>query len=306
MPAISFALQAQLTDGASWASLARNAEQAGFEAFVVPDHPGTTASPFVALAAAAAATSSIAVGTYVCNTGVRDPVQLAVDAATLDLVSGGRVQLGLGAGHTPAEWAANGTPYPSSADRITRLIEVTGVIERLLAGETVTFDGTQVTTADAVLTTPRPTRAIPLLLGGSNRRLLEFAGTVADIVGIAGLGRTLADGHSHQVRWTAAAVDASINTIRAAAEGRSSRPRIDALVQHVEVTDDARAAAERVAEQVPDLEPDDVLSCPFVLIGRESALVEELQSHHDRWGIDRFTVRADAFDVVARLVARLA
>jgi probable F420-dependent oxidoreductase len=305
VPAVTFALQAQLTDAAAWSTLARDAEQAGFEAFVVADHPGTTASPFVALAAAAASTSTIAVGTYVCNAGVRDPVQLAVDAATLDVVSGGRLQLGLGAGHTPAEWAASGTPYPSPADRITRLIEATGIIRSLLAGETVTFDGARITTENAVLTAPLPSRAIPLLLGGSNRRLLEFAGAEADIVGLAGMGRTLADGHSHEARWTTAAIDASIDTIRAAARARTSGPRVDVLVQHVEVTDDPETAASRVAHQVPGLEPADVLGCPFVLIGNEDALVEELQSHHERWGIDRFTVRTGAFEVVSRLIPRL-
>ena len=113
MADITFALQAGLRDAVTWATLARKAEKARFEAFLVADHPGVTASPFVALATAAAATSKITLGTYVVNAGVRDPLQIATDVATLDVVSGGRAQLGIGAGHTPAEWTMTGAPYPS-------------------------------------------------------------------------------------------------------------------------------------------------------------------------------------------------
>ena len=107
MPTISFALQAGLTEVVEWSTLARNAEKAGFEAFLVADHPGVTASPFVALATAAAATSRIVLGTYVANLGVRDPLQLASDVATLDVVSRGRARFGVGAGPTPPEGEIN-------------------------------------------------------------------------------------------------------------------------------------------------------------------------------------------------------
>jgi probable F420-dependent oxidoreductase len=281
---IEFALQASLTDATSWTSLARRAEDAGFVALLVADHPGLSASPFVALAAAASVTSTITLGTYVVNAGVRDPVHVASDVATLDVVSGGRALLGLGAGHTPAEWEASGLPYPAAAaERVDNLFRF---LQRLL----VRLQDPEVL--------PRPVQPrIPLLLGGGNRRLLEYAVAHADIVGLSGLGRTLADGHSHEVRWSARDVDALTASVRGAA-------CVDVLVQHVEITDDRDAAAARFAAKVPTLTVDDLLQCPFVLIGTEAEIAAQVRAHQKRWGINRFTVRAPALDAVEPVIAR--
>ena len=260
----------------------------------------------MALAAAAAATSQIALGTYVANAGVRDPLQLAADVATLDLVSHGRALLGIGAGHTPAEWTMSGREYPPPDARVTRLIESVEVIEQLLVGETVNYNGDTVVLRDAALATPRPVHGrIPLLIGGNNRRLLEFAGAKADIVGIAGLGRTGADGHTHEVRWRDEQIDASLGAIHRGAQDRLAAPEIDALVQYVEVTPDAGAATARLAARIPGVSADDIRSSPFVLIGTETEIAREVRNHHARWGISRFTVRTDAFDAAARVVELL-
>ena len=281
---IEFALQASLTDAASWTALAARAEAAGFASLLVADHPGSTASPFVALAAAASATSSITLGTYVVNTGVRDPVHVASDVATLDVVSGGRALLGLGVGHTPAEWAMSGLTYPSAAARVSHLLEFTERVQARLADPDVL---------------PRPVQArIPLLLGGGNRRLLDYAVSHADIVGLSGLGRTLADGHSHEVRWSSADVDALTASVRGAA-------CVDVLVQHVEITDDREAVAARFATEVPALTVEDLLQCPFVLIGSEDEIAEQVRTHQTRRRINRFTVRAPALDAIAAVIARL-
>ncbi|HEX5095154.1 MAG TPA: TIGR03621 family F420-dependent LLM class oxidoreductase [Acidimicrobiia bacterium] len=264
--------------------LAARAEAVGFAALLVADHPGSSASPFVALGAAASVTSTIALGTYVVNAGVRDPVHVASDVATLDVVSGGRALLGLGAGHTPAEWEMSGLRYPSAGERVDHLFRfVERVRARLQDPEVL----------------PRPVQPrIPLLLGGGNRRLLAYAVAHADIVALSGLGRTLADGHTHEVRWRAADVDALAASVRGAA-------CVDVLVQHVEITDEREAVAARFAEDVPSLTVDDLLACPFVLIGTEDEIAAQVRSHHERWGIDRFTVRAPALDAIAAVIARL-
>src|ERR1700730_1077832 len=102
---IRFGLQAGLAaDPRALRELAKKAEDSGFDALYVADHLGATASPFAALAAAAEATSTLKLGTYVLNVGIRDPLTLASDAATVDVISNGRFILGLGAGHTPVEW----------------------------------------------------------------------------------------------------------------------------------------------------------------------------------------------------------
>src|SRR5690349_23932323 len=130
----TFSLQAQPTDAADWLDLARRAEAAGFTALTVADHPGTCAAPFVALAAAAAVTSTIRLGSYVVNAGIREPILIAADVATLDVVSGGRAILGIGAGHTPAEWAAVGRVRPGVRERVDRCIAVAETTMRMLAG----------------------------------------------------------------------------------------------------------------------------------------------------------------------------
>jgi alkanesulfonate monooxygenase SsuD/methylene tetrahydromethanopterin reductase-like flavin-dependent oxidoreductase (luciferase family) len=137
----TFSLQVEPQNAAEWLDTARRAEAAGFDTLLTADHPGSCSSPFVALAAAAAVTTTIKLGSYVVNAGVREPMLLAADVATLDVVSGGRAVLGIGAGHTPAEWAAVGLTRPDAQGRVDRCIAVAEATRRLLAGDGVTVDG---------------------------------------------------------------------------------------------------------------------------------------------------------------------
>ena len=162
---------------APWLDLAQKAEDSGFDALYVADHLGVTASPFAALAAAAGVTSTLKLGTYVLNVGIRYPLAIASDAATIDVLSNGRFILGLGAGHTPAEWAMTGRDYPSAAARVGRLVETVDVVTKLLAGEVVTHHGRYVHVDDAFLLTPRPVQdPIPLLIGGNGAQVLRLGG----------------------------------------------------------------------------------------------------------------------------------
>jgi probable F420-dependent oxidoreductase len=304
---ISFSVQAWLGHhAAAWLELARRVEDLGFEALVVPDHPGSTAEPFVSLALAATATSRLRLGTYVLNAGVREPAHIAEAVATLDVVSGGRALLGIGAGHTPSEWAAIGRAYPSPRERVARMIESVDLTRRLLAGETVTSAGATVDVHEARLSAPLPLQdPVPLLVGGNGRRVLGYAAGHADVVGLTGLGRTLPDGHNHEVAWSEEAIDERVALVRRAADGRTTPPRLDALVQAVIVTESRADAAERLASDAPGLTPTDVLSSPYALIGAASQIVDELLAHRERWGITSYTVRADTIDAVAPLVERL-
>ena len=274
----------------AWPDLARRVEALGFQTLYVADHPGETASPFVALAAAAAVTSTLRLGTYVCNVGVRDPLHLAADAATVDQLSGGRLTLGLGAGHTPAEWEMLGREFPSAVDRVTRLEAVVERVGALLADTTFA---------------PRPVQQpLPLLIGGNGRRVLRLAGARADVVGLSGLGRTLPDGHRHAVEWRDDAIAERIAIVRDAAAGRPVV--LDALVQHLEITDDRVAAAERIAGIVPGLDPAVALSSPFMLLGTVDEIVAEVHAHRDRWGITSYVVREAVIDDAAHVMAALA
>lgn len=304
-PPIRFGLQAGLdTDRRAWLDLARRAEDAGFDALYVADHLGVTASPFAALAAAAGVTSTLKLGTYVLNVGVRDPLSIASDAATVDVISSGRFVLGFGAGHTPAEWSMTGRDYPTAAERVGRLVETVDVVTRLLAGEVVTHHGRYLHVDDAFLLTPRPVQeAIPLLIGGNGAQVLRLGARCADIVSMSGTGRTLADGHSHEVDWSGAAIDERVAIVRG--ESPSQQPVLDALVQHLAITEHRDATAARVAERGAGATAADVLGAPYVLVGTLDQLVDEIARHHERWGFTSYVVRAGVIDDTAALIDHL-
>ncbi|MGC4889364.1 LLM class flavin-dependent oxidoreductase [Micromonospora sp. DT227] len=300
-----FSVQARPTGGASWGELARTVEAAGFDALLAADHPGFGPAPFVALAAAAAVTGTLGLGSYVSNAGVREPMLLAADVATLDVVSGGRARLGLGAGHTPGEWRAVGRERPDVAGRVRRCLAVAGAVRALLAGDEVTVDTPELAAYAARLDDPRPVQdRIPLTLGTANSTLLRWAGAHADVVGLTGFGRTLADGHAHEVRWRADQLEAQLAHVAAGAAGRDAPPALEALVQHVAITDDAEAVAAGTAAET-GLTPAEVLATPFVLIGTTDEIVAAVAGHRRRWGVTRFVVRAGAVDALAPLLPRL-
>ncbi|MGK5681048.1 LLM class flavin-dependent oxidoreductase [Actinoplanes sp. URMC 104] len=276
---VTFSLQALPDTAAGWLDTARRAEELGFEALYVADHPGSCASPFVALAAAAAVTSRLRLGSYVSNAGVREPILLASDVATLDVVSGGRAVLGLGAGHTPAEWEAIGKVRPDADGRVDHCIAVAEATTRMLAGEG--------------MAEPRPVQErVPLLIGGGNTRLLRWASGHADLISLSGLGRTLPDGHLHTSRWRPDQVDAHVELC-------GGKP-IEALVQHFEVTGDAGAAYAAYAKESEEDEGA-VATCPYVFAGTVGEIAAKLRDVERRWGITRFAVRPPAVAGVAEL-----
>jgi len=299
---IQMSVQAAPKDRASWLELARAVEDSGFHALYAADHPGSSPSPFVALAAAAAVTGRIELGTCVVNAGLWEPLALASAVATLDLVSGGRAVLGVGAGHTTQEWTSTGRSFPSPNDRVSRMIELVETTTQLLAGGATSYAGEHFTLTDAVLDDPTPVRnPIPLLVGGNGRRVLRFAGRRADIVGITGLGRTLPDGHRHEVDWSREAVEAIIQTIRSDGDRSHGGAEIEALVQAVVVTDDAAAAAQELTELVPGASIDDLLGAPFVWIGTVDEIAAMLHETEKALGISRYVIRPPAM-TDARLI----
>jgi probable F420-dependent oxidoreductase len=307
---VSFALLAGLDDRESWCALAQRAESIGFEALLASDHVGSTASAWVSLAAAAMVTERIALGPCVANAGVRDPVQIACDAATLELLAPGRCELGLGAGHTPREWEAAGKAYPVAGRRVQRLTEVAQVVQRILLGETVTFKGATVTVKEACLDRELiPARRIPLRIGGNGPKLLRFAAEHADIVSVTGLGATRSDGHSHDVLWDEADIDRRFDLIRETATEAGREPLLEVLVQHTEVTSDREAAAQILIEQiraiagdVRGLTPATALGSPFTLIGTPQEIAAQIAENNARWGIARYVLRTPAVEHATAII----
>ena len=303
MVSIRFSVQAAPKNLTTWLEMARSVEDAGYDALLVGDHPGS-GDPWVALASAAAVTTTLRLGTYVAQLGVRPPHHVADSAASLNALAPGRVILGLGAGHTPAEWRAIGSERPPVRERIDRFVEAYDVIERLLHGETVTFAGTQITLDDATLQDHAESLGhITMLIGGGNHRLLDLAGRRADIVGLAGLGRTLPDGHAHETRWSRAAVHDRVRLVAEAAKAAGRAPAIEALVQHVAVTDDRNAEYVKASSDFAGLSVEDATWAPYLLCGTTDQIIEQIHRQADELNITRYVIRAPAVRALAPVVA---
>ncbi|MGW4125055.1 LLM class flavin-dependent oxidoreductase [Nocardia sp. NPDC004711] len=176
------------SDVGQWSAMARQAESAGFSALVVPELPAPVPSPLAALAFAAAATTTLEVGTWVLANDFRNPVLLAREAATLDLLTGGRFRLGLGAGQTANGYAELGITAESGAVRIQRLTESVRILNALFRGEQIRTSGGHYRSDGAQLL-PTPARKIPLLIAAGRRRATELAATEADTVAFSTFSR---------------------------------------------------------------------------------------------------------------------
>jgi probable F420-dependent oxidoreductase len=302
-PRIRFGLQMLVADPRpAFVDLAGRAERIGFDTLLVGDHVGM-ADPFLMLQAAADATTSVRVGTYVLNNDFHHPVLLARAAATLDLLSDGRFELGLGAGHARPEYEELGWSFDPAPQRVARLGEAVPLVRRLLDGESVTADGLFYRLRDAVCA-PRPRQArLPIVVGGNGTAVLQLGARAADGVGLTGLGRTLPDGQRHEVRWSTDALDARLAAVRAGAGSRHDDRELSALVQAVVVTDDREDAARRVAERVPGLTVEDALETPFLLLGTVEQIAEHVVAARDRWGISYFVTRPDSVDSMEDVIA---
>ncbi len=286
---IRFGFQATGEHHGHLAESARRAEELGFDTFSVADHVPGGVSPMLALTAVAGATERIHLTTMVLNNEMRHPVQLAWEAMSLHRLSGGRFELGLGAGHTPHEFAAVGLELEAPRVRKQRLMESVEICRRLFDGETVDFAGAHYSIAGATVGEVS-TDPLPILVGGNGAALLEHAGRHADIIGLQGLGKTREDGHSHTVNWTVAHLDRQIEQV--AAGGRLDEIELSALVQMTEITDDRDAALAPLLERIEGLTYDDAIAMPYLLVGSVDEIVDQLLAHRERWGITYFVVRA--------------
>ena len=170
---------------AEWVSKARRAEELGYAILLVPDHIVIGIAPLTALAVAAEATSTLRVGSLVLGNDFRHPAWLAKEAATLDLLSDGRFELGMGAGYLPADYAQTGLPFDSPGTRIDRLEEALDIVAQLFTGEAVSFSGKHYrVTGLQGRPTPVQRPGPPIFVGGTGRRLLSVAARRADSLGV--------------------------------------------------------------------------------------------------------------------------
>jgi len=302
-----FGVQANRADTAgAWRDLARRVEGAGYDVLTMPDHFTDQLAPVPALMSAADATSTLRVGALVWDNDYRHPVVLAKELATLDLLSEGRLELGLGAGWMISDYEQAGLPYDGPGVRIDRMVEGLHVIRRCFAGEPFDFEGThyRITGYNGQ---PRPAQqpSPPVLIGGGGPRMLSVAAQHADIVGINANMRAGVVGPDAFDSMTAASVDDKVAWARQQAGDRVDRIEWNIRAFLVSVTDHPEQAVEAIAATL-SVAPEVVRSSPFALIGPPDQLVDTLLERRQRWGFSYVIVGADDVESFAPVVARLA
>jgi probable F420-dependent oxidoreductase len=295
-----------------WLAHVRRVEELGYSSFLirdhfVPDFFGDQLAPFSALMAAAMATTRLRVGTMVIDNDYRHPVILAKEASTLDMLSGGRLELGIGAGWLRTEYEQAGLPFDRAGTRIDRLEESLAILKGLFSGDPVHHCGDHYTIAGLNgYPLPQQRPHPPILIGGGKQRVLTLAGREADIVGI--LTTSVASGtvvDSVDERLPAA-VDEKIGWIREGAGERFSEIELS-LIPSVLLTDNRRQrAAQLIAERGwSGVTVDDVLAMPSFLIGTFEEIIEDILQRRDRYGFSYYVVSDSVMEAFASVVAAL-
>jgi probable F420-dependent oxidoreductase len=294
------------TDGDSFREVARRAEDLGYATLTVPDHLGDQWSPGPMLVAAAAVTRDLRLGALVYCNDYRHPAVLAKEAATIDLLSDGRLELGLGAGWMASDYDRAGLGLDPPGTRIDRLAETLELLPELFSGQPVDHAGPHFRIAGL---TGRPLPAQrpgpPLLVGGGGRRVLTLAARRADIVGLNIDLRSGRIDASAGPTATAAATQEKIGWIREAAGHRFSDLELQVRVHLAAVTDDVDGLAEAMAPAF-GLTPDEARHSPHALAGSVDEIVERLEERRETFGISYIGIGVASMDEMAPVVARLA
>ena len=302
---------AGIADGKALAADARRAEAMGIDVLVIPDHLIEQLAPIPFMATVAAAFERLRVGTFVLNNDLRHPAVLAQDLASLDVLSGGRLEIGIGAGWNVPEYRAIGLPFDPVGRRVARLAESIAVLKGAFGPGPFTFAGEHytITELDGY---PKPVQQPhpPIFIGGGGRRILSLAGRAADIVGLA--PRILPGDvpRTDPRSLTLEAAAEKIGWVREAAGDRFDRLELNTYpsTSEIVVTDDARAKVRELADRLRartgiGITEQELLESPHIFIGSIEALVEKFQMLRERLGIS--SIMVGAIDELAPVVERL-
>jgi probable F420-dependent oxidoreductase len=296
----------ETTSGSAWTAFARRAEALGYDILLVADHFAGNPAIGPALAVAASVTTTLRIGTLVWQNDLRHPALVAQEAATLDLLSDGRFECGIGAGgSSPSDYAWTGIPFDPPGIRVSRLEESLTILKGLFGDEPVTFKGEHYTITE-YNGLPKPVQRPhpPIFIGGGGPRMLTLAAREANIVGLIP-PMIAAGGHFRTEQSTSDAVAAQIDLVRQAAGDRFPELELNILLQRLIVTDDARQASQDVSQEWTPLTPDQILDTPSLLIGTIDAIVDTVRERRERLGISYVVVFAWDMEAFAPVVARL-
>ena len=307
MGGFRFALQASgAASPGAWRDLARKTEDLGYSTLYVPDHLDDQWAPMVAVTVAAEATTTLRVGTLVLDNDFRHPVVLAKEAATLDVVTGGRFEFGIGAGWLRADYEQSGIAMDQPAVRVARLAESLAIMRAMWRDGNATFEGEHYCVT-AALGAPAPFTpgGPPLVVGGGSRRILRLAGECADVVSVvpslsAGYigpevaAEAVVEKYTERVRWA-----------REAAGARAADLELQCWTVTVQVVPNASEIFESTAPLF-GLTPDQLRAAPVALIGEAGEIVETLRKRREELGFSYVVVHEAEMDALAPVIAELA
>jgi probable F420-dependent oxidoreductase len=288
-----FGLQCFNLPPARWAEDMREVEALGYSSVYFPDHFGAQWDPLTGAMAVAAVTQRLRVGTLVCDVDYRHPVVLAKSAATIQLASGGRLELGVGAGWMQSDYDQAGIAYESHGVRIARLEEALRILKSMWTEAETSFAGEhyQITKIAKAIDPPQPAPAI--LVGGGRPKILGVAGRHADIVGInpslhegrvtADTARDLAPERvQRKVDWVHEAADAA---------GRNFADiELSTLTFVVAIVDDSKPMRDAIAQNT-GMAPSDIADCPLFLTGSAAEIRDTLQRRREKTGISHVVIQ---------------
>jgi probable F420-dependent oxidoreductase len=294
---------AHIQSRADWIAKAQKVESLGYDTLLVVDHVTTSLGPLVSLAVAAEATTKIRLGTFVLCNDFRHPAFLAKELATLDLLSEGRFEFGLGAGYLPSDYQQSGLTQDSVGTRLNRFEEAVHLYKQLFSGEAVNFSGDfyNVTGLQGL---PKPAQKPypPLYIGGGGKRVLSFAAREANIIGIAhknsahgmDLANTTEEATMQKVAW-----------VREAAGERFSQLELSVMVFRVALTDQRNRAAQQIGDRFK-ISGDQALDSTQLLIGTVEQIAADLWQRRERYGLSYIVITEEFIDAFAPVIARLA
>jgi len=294
--------------GSGLADTARQIESWGYATVTMPDHFDDQLAPVPALQAMLSATTTLRAGALVFDNDYKHPLVLAKELATIDVLSGGRVEIGLGAGWMRSDYDQAGMQYDRPGVRIDRFVEGLDVIEGLLGEGPFSYNGEHYTITDHAgsplpVQRPRP----PILIGGGGKRVLTIAAERADIIGVNGNLRAGVIGPDAISTMTAEAVTEKIAIVANAADAAGRLDQIEMNIRTflVNITEDRRAGVEEIAHMI-SVEPEMIEASPFALVGNTDELTELIQRRRELYGFSYVIVGADEAEAFAPVVAALA
>jgi probable F420-dependent oxidoreductase len=292
-------------DARGWVDQARRIEDLGYATVTMPDHFTEQLAPVPALTAVAAATSTVRVGALVFDNDYRHPVVLAKELATMDVLSSGRVEIGLGAGWMESDYRTAGITYDRPGVRIDRFVEALAVIKGAMAPGPFSFSGEHYRITDydgQPLPVQRPHP--PLLIGGGGPRVLGLAAREADIVGINGTLTAGVVGPEAISTMTLEAVQERVAHVRRVAGERMERIELNIRVFFCAVTDDRAGTLDAVAGMI-GVDPGLVAASPFALVGTAEQIADDLRRRREELGFSYIIVGGEDVEPFAPVVAAL-